>query len=259
MTALLGTACIVTATLTLSGPARADDDCNGLLGGDWTVDGGQCTALVVSQRNAVMELRVALPHEFVSDPSTRPPIRDYLRDRVESWRTAGDMMVRASDVTITHQTYSHNAIRSVVFHENQQTVGNTANNAFQSFVFDRRTGRQLALADLFKPGVDPLTALPELARPFLADSLDRAQPPHQAGSYPFTPDRFEPRPTGSGFSGDFRAFALTPGELVIFMPDRPMTRENPLPEDQLVWSMDGGTVEAHVPLAALASILRADL
>ncbi|WP_239001918.1 RsiV family protein [Mycobacteroides sp. CBMA 326] len=168
-------------------------------------------------------------------------------------------MARASDVTIDHRTYLHKTVKSLVIHEFQQTVGNRANNSFRSFIFDMATGKQLTLADLFKPGVDPRTALPPLARPFLAESLDRAQPPHETGTYPFTTDRFEPQAGAFNYSGDYRAFALTPDELILFMPDRPIAHEDPPPQDRLVWSMDGGAVEAHVPLTALNSILRQGL
>ncbi|WP_078293089.1 DUF3298 domain-containing protein [Mycobacterium sp. D16R24] len=257
--AILGAVCIGFTTLAAASPARADNVCDAALDGQWDRRNDTCTTMIVSQRQAVMALKVDLPQDLIAHPTLGPPLLGYLRDRAQTWRAEGRRMVRASDVTIDHRTYAHKTVRSVVFHEFQQTVGNPANNAFQSFTFDLDTGRQLALADLLRPGVDPRTTLPPLARPFLTESLDHARPPHDTGTYPFTTDRFEPQAGASNYSGDYRAFALTPDELILFMPDRPMAHENPWPQDRLVWSMDGGAVETHIPLAALRSILRQDL
>jgi hypothetical protein len=69
-------------------------------------------------------------------------------------------------------------------------------------------------------------------------------------------DKFEPQPDGSGYSGNYRAFAVTPEELILYLPDLPMAHENPWPRDRFVWSMDGGTVTVHIPLEALTTILR---
>ena len=42
------------------------------------------------------------------------------------------------------------------------------------------------------------------------------------------------------------------------MPDYPVARDTPINFTPAVmqWSMDGGTVQAHIPLAALSPILR---
>lgn len=58
-----------------------------------------------------------------------------------------------------------------------------------------------------------------------------------------------------GILGQYRAFAVTPDELILYLPDVPMTHETPWPRDRFVWSMDGGTVIVRVPLSALSSIL----
>ena len=253
----LAIACVT--ALAGASSAHADTLCNAVFGGQWEAQDDNCTTFIRSQREAVLALKVVVPQYLVGHPHMGPPIVEYLRDRVLSWRTAGSSMVRASDVSIDYSAHSHRALRSVVFRETQQTVGNNANNAVRSFVFDLGTGNQLSLADLFKPGIDPLTALPPLARPFLEESLATARPPHVVGAYPFIVDRFEPQVDGSGYSENYRAFALTSSELILCMPDRPMSRENPMPHNQLVWSMDGGAVQTHIPLEALSSILRQDL
>lgn len=50
----------------------------------------------------------------------------------------------------------------------------------------------------------------------------------------------------------------TPEELILYMPDYPVGHDEPinfspgLPQ----WYLDGGTVQAHIPLSALAPVLR---
>ena len=83
-----------------------------------------------------------------------------------------------------------------------------------------------------------------------------AQPPHAPETYPFTAQEWQPGPDGPGYSGDYRGFGLAQDALVLYMPDEPLQRENPSPQDRLVWSMDGGTVILRIPLAALAGALR---
>jgi hypothetical protein len=54
------------------------------------------------------------------------------------------------------------------------------------------------------------------------------------------------------------AWALTPTELILYMPDYPVARDAPIDftPGALLWSMDGGTVQPHIPLSALAPALR---
>ena len=89
-----------------------------------------------------------------------------------------------------------------------------------------------------------------------ADALAQAPPPHIAQTSPFLPSEWEPQPDGSGFSSGYRAFAITADELILYLPDAPMAHPTPAPRNQPVWSMDGGTVTARIPLTALTSILR---
>lgn len=236
--------------------ATAGSPCSEVLGGDWTYQDSLCASSVTSIRDATMTMSVGLPLEIIGDATAGRVLRRHLRDRVDTWRRTGATMVRANESRIDSQIFTHGSVASVVLHEFQQTVGSPPNDAYSTFTFDLAGSRRLQLADLFKPGVDPLTALPPLARPYLAEALDRAAPPHDPGTYPFTTDKFEPQPDGSGYSGNYRAFAITPDEFILYLPDLPMTHETPWPRDRFVWSMDGGTVVVHVPLAALSTILR---
>lgn len=246
---------LATATLLwLTGPAPAaaapDARCTAVLGGEWSDQAGSCLATVPSARAAAMAISMQFPSDLPS-----AAVRTYLNVLARQWRQSGATMVRDSDYRLDYQQFSHNTLRSIVFHEFWQTIGAPPNDAYRTFTYDATQGRELALADLFKPGVDPLAALPPLVRPYLDDALNLAAPQHDPGTYPFTADKFEPQPDGSGYSGNYRAFALTADELILYLPDRPIAHENPWPRDRLVWSMNGGAVQVHVPLSALASIL----
>ncbi len=214
----------------------------------------------VSRANARVNIALSVPTQMMDDPVAGPTLRAYVLKVGTAWRNNGQTLIRDNNSFIQPEVFSHSdSIQSVVFHEQFHTLTTNPNNAYRAFTFDLRRGKLLGLADLFRPGVDPLTAIPPLAGTYLEDALAQAPPPHPRDTYPFVADRWQPRPDGSGFSGDYRAFALTADELVLYMPDRPMMHENPIPPNELVWSMDGGTVTVRVPLSSLTSILSPDL
>ena len=227
------------------------------LGGQW--DGRFCSTSVVSERKATRDIKLALPGDLVEIPV----IREYLTNLMNNWRTAAKKMVQDSFGEQQFEIFHHGDAMTVVFHEMYSgTVGTDAlahpnapivSDAYRTFTF--AGGRQLQLADLFRPGVDHFAEIPRLGGPFIVAALDAAPPPHQPGTYPFTPDRWTPDKV---YSGAYKAWALTPDELVIYMPDYPVGRDRPtdFTPGLMQWSMDGGTVQAHIPLAALAPVLR---
>lgn len=223
------------------------------LGGQW--DGAYCRTAVLSERDAVRDVKVAIPAELVDDPVAGGVVRDYLRDLVNNWRTAGIKMVADSFGEGNYQIFRRGPVLSAVFRETYHADGPDFNNAYRTFTFDMAEGRRLQLTDVTKPGVDPLQAIPPLAQPFIEQALDRAMPPHQPGSYPFAADRWTP---DTVYSGGYKAWALTPDELILYMPDYPVAHDTPLDFTPgiMQWSMDGGAVQAHIPLTALAPVLR---
>lgn len=225
--------------------------CEGL-GGAW--DGQYCHTTVPSERKAIRDIKVAIPAELVDDPVAGPVVRDYLSTLVNNWRTAGVKMVADSFGEGNYQIFRRGDVMSAVFHETYHADGPDFNNAYRTFTFDMASGRRLQLVDLLKPGAD-LSAIPPLAHPFIVSALDAAPPPHQPGSYPFIADRWTPDKV---YSGGYKSWALTPEELVLYMPDYPVGRDSPtnFAPGTMQWSMDGGTVQAHIPLPALAPILR---
>lgn len=223
------------------------------LGGNWT--GQYCQTAVRSERNAVRDIKVAIPAELVDDAVAGPVIRGYLSTLVNNWRTVGQKMVADSFGEANYQILRRGDTLSVVFRETYHADGPDFNNAYRTFTFDMAEGRQLQLSDLTRPGVDPLVAIPPLAQPFVEEALDRAPPAHQPRTYPFIVDRWTPDKV---YSGGYKAWALTPDELILYMPDYPVAHDVPVDYTPGVmqWSMDGGTVQAHIPLAALHPVLR---
>lgn len=234
-----------------TGAASAVAFCDELAG---TWDGRYCRTTVRSERNAVRDIKVALPAELVDDPVAGAVVRDYLGTLVDNWKTLGVTMVADSFGEANYQIFRRGGVVSVVFRETYHADGPDFNNAYRTFTFDMDSGTRLQLTDLLKSGVD-LTAIPPLAHPFIVSALDAAPPPHRPGSYPFVADRWTPDKV---YSGGYRAWALTPDELVLYMPDYPVARDSPtnFTPGIMQWSMDGGTVQARIPLQALTTILR---
>jgi hypothetical protein len=221
------------------------------LGGEW--DGQYCHTSVVSERNGVRDIKVAVPGELVDNPTAGPVVRDYLRTLVNNWRSANAHMAADSFGEEKYQVFQHGNLLSAVFHEDYHADGPKPNNAYRTFTFDMASGRRLQLSDLTKS--DPLTAIPPLGQPFIETALNQAAPPHDPGTYPFVIDRWTPDKV---YSGAYRAWALTPDELILYMPDYPVGHDEPInfTPGAMQWSMDGGAVEAHIPLSALGSVLR---
>jgi len=239
------------AILVFAPPASASvaSFCDGI-GGTW--NGQYCHTSVASERNAVRDIKVAIPAELIDDSVAGPVVRDYLGTLMKNWKTAGVKMVADSFGEGNYQIFRRADVLSVVFRETYHADGPDFNNAYRTFTFGN--GRQLRLSDLLKPGTN-LTAIPPLAHPFIVRALDAAPPAHQSGSYPFVADRWTPDKV---YSGGYKAWALTSDELVLYMPDYPVARDSPtdFTPGVMQWSMDGGTVQAHIPLGVLAPILR---
>lgn len=256
---MLGAAVALLAAATLTpGAAPAAGSAPGFcdeLQAGW--DGNRCTTLVVSGRKAERYIAFDLPEALLDDAATGPVLRNFYHRLMDGWRASGAEAIRDSSAIAYYDSFPGPAtVQSLVVHECLEPFGMQANNAYRTFVFDMRTGRRLGLGDLFKPGVDPMAVIPAAAAPVLPAALDAAAPPHAPNTYPFTVAEFSPGPHGSGYTGDYRAFALTADELVLYLPDVPMLRENPQPADRFVWSMDGGAVVVRVPLTALSDALR---
>lgn len=248
---LAATFAVATASGAPIAGASAPSFCD-RLGGNW--DGHFCSTDVHSERLATRYIRMAVPGDLVDHPVAGPPIREYLSKLFTNWRTKGVSMVIDSWGNENYEIFHHGNALTVVFHEDYHAEGPYINNAYRTFTFDMGPGgRQLQLADITKPGIDPLVSIPQLGEPYIVEALDRAFWEHRPGDYPFVPERFTPDKV---FSGGYRSWALTGDELILYMPDYPVSHDSPIQYDQMQWFMDGGNVQAHIPLSALASILR---
>lgn len=250
------TALLAAASTALAPPAAgsAPGFCDELQG-NW--DGQRCTTLVVSSRKAERYIAFDLPEAILDDVAMGPEVREFYHRLMSGWRNSGAETVRDSSAIAYYEGFTGpGPVQSLVIHECLEPFGMQANNAYRTFVFDTATGHRLALGDLFKHGVDPMSVIPPAAAPVLPAALDAAAPPHAPNTYPFTVEEFQPGPRGSRYTGDYRAFALTADQLVLYLPDTPVLREKPQPADRFVWSMDGGAVVVKVPLTALSTVLR---
>jgi Protein of unknown function (DUF3298)/Mannan-binding protein len=232
------------------------------IGGQW--DGQNCNASVLSERKAVRDIQIALPGDLIDNPVMGSTLRDYLSTLMNNWKTAAVHTVQDSHGEAHFQTFQHGDVLTVVYREIYSgTWGTDAgthpnapvlSNGYRTFAYNMATGQRVALADVLKPGT-PFAAIPPLAHPYVVDALNAAPPPHQANTHPFVPELWTPDRV---YSGGYRAWALTPDELILYMPDYPVG--NNVPIDYTIalpnWAMDGGVVQAHIPLAALSPILR---
>lgn len=148
---------LTAATIPGTGKAHASaPSFCGELGGDW--DGQYCHTSVTSERNAVRDIKVAVPDDLVDNPTTGPVIRDYLRTLVNNWRNANSSMAADSYGEENFEVFRHASLLSAVFHEAYHADGPKPNNAYRTFTFDMASGRRVQLADLTTS--NPLTAIP---------------------------------------------------------------------------------------------------
>jgi len=248
-------AVIATAASLITAPsaaASAPSLCN-QMAGQW--NGQYCQASVLSGPKAVRQINIAIPAE-VGNPVIGGAISSYLTDLMNNWRNAAAQMYQNSRGDANFEVFHRGNIHTVVFHETYDSEstgrfeGAAIQSAYRTFAFDSATGRQIQLSDI----VD-INAIPTLGAPFIQAALDQAPPAHAPNTYPFIPERWTPDKV---FSGGYKAWALTPNELILYMPDYPVARDAPIDftPGALLWSMDGGTVQPRIPLSALAPALR---
>ncbi len=223
------------------------------IGGSW--NGQYCQASVLSERKAVRNINIAIPAE-IDNPVIGGAINTYLSTLMNNWRTAAMQMHQNSRGDANFEVFHRGNIHTVVFRETYDSEstgrfeGAAIQNAYRTFAFDSATGRQIQLSDV----VD-INAIPTLGAPFIQAALDAAPPGHEPNTYPFIPERWTPDKV---YSGGYKAWALTPNELILYMPDYPVARDTPIDftPGNYIWSMTGGTVQPRIPLSALAPALR---
>lgn len=251
---LAGAAIAAAALLSAPGAGASAVPLCDQMGGQW--NGQYCHTSVPSQRGAVREVNIAIPAE-ADNPIIGGAISNYLTTLMNNWRTAAAQMHQNSRGDANFEVFHHGNIHTVVFHETYDSEstgrfeGAAIQSAYRTFSFDSASGRQVQLADV----VD-VSAIPTLGAPYIQAALDQAVPPHEPNTYPFTPDRWTPDKV---YSGGYRAWALTPNELILYMPDYPVARDSPIDftPANYIWSITGGVVQPRIPLSALGPALHA--
>ncbi|WKG04623.1 hypothetical protein [Mycolicibacterium sp. HK-90] len=202
-------------------------------GGTWDQAGGVCKRQVLNGHHIAVQLSAMYPEDLLKDQTAGPPLKEFVRDFFTRFGHPDDGLVRDGQADLTYETFEHGpGIRSVVFRIFSYLGGAHPNAEITTFTFDLQRGKQLALADLFCRNVDPLTALPPLARPYVektvTEGIDIA--------------RFDPGHRYN-YTDDYRAWYLDGPDLVLVMP---AARSGPV---------QAGQWQPHIPLAELNSIL----
>ncbi len=202
--------------------------------GTWDQANGVCTSTGTNAHHIDVKLSAKYPGDLLDNPTAGPPLKDFLQDFFTKFRHPDDGLIRNGRADLTYQTFEHApGMRSVVFTNVWDLGGAHPNDEITTFTFDLQRNKPVALADLFCDGVDPLTALPQLARPYVerivGQDIDITQ--------------FDPGEKYS-YADDYRAWYLDGPDLVLVMP---AARSGPA---------HAGQWQPHIPLSQLHSILR---
>jgi hypothetical protein len=235
--ALLFAGCSGSPRPTHGASSPAPDKLCSDLGGAWDAKAGRCTVSRDGAGGAHAEATAVYPVDLIDNATAGPVlaafVRKFFTDHEQTDLGSGDAKLSYSLVSRNETT------KTVVFHADWLFASMPHPVAeITTFTFDLSpgAGKQLQLADLFCPSVDPLKAIPPVARPLVQQAL--------TGS-PFTVERFEPdRPDGD-LADSYQAWALDGDDLVLYMP----AARGP-----------GGVPPAYItpriPLANFAGILR---
>lgn len=203
--------------------------------GVWDAKAGQCTLNRVAPNGAHLEVTAAYPVDLVDNPPSGPVLTPFVQ---KFFADHGEDDGNGNgDAKLTSQVHTHaSATKSVVFRSDYYFDSMPhPNEAITTFTFD--SNRQLQLTDLLCPGVDPLKAIPPIARPIVQQAL--------SGS-PFQVEQFEPDHAEGGLADDYQAWALDGDDLVLY-----------LPAGRGPGGIPPGFISPHIPLAKLGPILRA--
>jgi hypothetical protein len=202
--------------------------------GSWDDKSKRCT-LTKDANGAHIEVKASYPVDLVENPTAGPVLAPFVQkfftDYGRTDNGAGDANLAAKVLTHAAST------KTVIFHADWYFSSMPhPGGQITTFTFDLGQNKQLQLADLLCPGVDPLKAMPPIARPFVQQPLN--------GS-PFHAEQFEPnRPEGE-YADNYQAWALDGHDLILYMP----AGRGP-------GGVSPGFITPRIPLAEFAPILR---
>ncbi len=203
------------------------------MGGRWDAPGGRCTVTRDDDKGTHVDVNAAYPGDLIADPTAGPVLQAFLRQFVDEF---GAIDARGSGLAnLKYSVYTQvPATKSVVFDAdwNYQSMPHPS-DGLTTFTFDLTRHQQLQLSDLLCPGVDPLKALPPLARPGVQQRI--------AGTG-LRVEQFEP---GGSFADDYQAWVLDADNLVLYLP----AARGP-------GGMPPGFAQPHIPFSTMRPILR---
>jgi hypothetical protein len=202
--------------------------------GVWDAKAGQCRLSRDAPAGAHFEVTASYPVDLVDNPPAGPVLTSFVQEFFSDHGESDDN--GSGSAKLSSQVHTHaSATKTVVFQFDWYFASMPHPNAgITTFTFD--SNRQLQLADLLCPGVDPLKAIPPIVRPIVQQALRRS---------PFRVEQFEPDHAEGDLADGYQAWALDGDDLVLYMPAGRGPRGVP-----------PGFVSPHIPLAQLAPILR---
>ena len=206
------------------------------MSGAWDAKAGRCTVSKDGVGGVHTSAKAAYPVDLIGNPTAGPVLGAFVRKFFADHGQTDTL--GSGDANLSYSTVSHNpTTKTVIFHADWyfQSMPHPVAE-ITTFTFDLAASKQLQLADLFCPGVDPQKAIPPVARPFVQQAL--------IGS-PFPVERFEPDQPDGELADNYQAWALDADDLVLYMP----ASRGP-------GGVPPAFVSPRIPLAKFAGILR---
>ena|ERR1700722_9670768 len=202
--------------------------------GVWDAKAGQCKLNKDGADGVHVGVTASYPVDLVDNPPggliLTPFVQKFFADYGQT-DTNGTGNANLTSQVLTHGSFT----KTVVFHSDWYFTSMPHPSAqISTFTFD--SNRQLQLADLLCPGVDPLKAIPPIAHPFVQQTL--------SGS-PFQVEQFEPDHAEGELADSYQAWALDGDDLVLYMP-----------AERGPGGVSPGSIAPRIPLAQLAPFLR---
>lgn len=176
-----------------------------------------------------------VPDDMLGDPWVQDQLAAFIKGRFQSLRSSissAPQSLASADI-FEHQKYQHSAsVQSLVFHEAANTGGGRPDDAYLTMTFDLAEHRELKISDLFKAGTNLQTAITPLVLRYA---------PKNAGLDQLS---IGGPGTSSVNNGTYTTFALTPTELVVYLP---VAR---------VGAVRAGAFTTRIPLTAFGDTLR---
>ncbi|ORW13569.1 hypothetical protein AWC15_14085 [Mycobacterium lacus] len=206
------------------------------MGGTWDANAGKCTLSKDGANGVHVEVKATYPADLVTNPAAGQVLAPFLRKFFADYGQTDSN--GSGDANLAYTLYAHGpATKTVLFQADWYFNGMPhPGGQITTFTFDFDQGKQLQLADLVCPGVDPLKAIPPIARPLVQQALIES---------PFRVEQFEPDQPDGELADNYQAWALDGDDLVLYMP----AGRGP-------GGVPPGFITPRVPLAALSSILR---